>query len=67
MNPVLHYRPSMPNNKWRASITYPLGKDKYQHWEVDKLLAEPKDSELLDMFNEVAYASEDHWVVCLRF
>jgi 3-oxoacyl-[acyl-carrier-protein] synthase III len=66
MNPVLHYRPSMPGHKWRASITYPLGKDGHQPWDIDRLLVHYEDSELMDMFDRVAYESEDYWVVCLR-
>ena len=67
MNPVLYYRSSMPNNSWRASITYPLGKDRYQSWEIDKLFVSQENAILMDMFDRVAFESEYYWVVCLRF
>lgn len=66
MNPVLRYNPDMPNNNWRASITYPLGKDRYQSWEIDRLFVSQENAILMDMFDRVAFESEFYFV-CLRF
>lgn len=66
MNPVLYYRPSMPNSNWRASITYPLGKNRYQSWEIDRLLVSHEDRNLMDKFDRVAFESE-YYCICLRF